>query len=147
MSLMSSSLLLQQRPTCIVRLIWIVLETGGWWPDSSLFVGCCFADLFRIVHTIFVQFPSSFFSIRLVSVYMVHPYSRIDTTAAWKKLHFISSDRSDFDMINNLSIAVQAITRLILMSLSVNEILLPRYLNLSTIFREMPFWVRYYLFD
>ena len=30
-----------------------------------------------------------FFSIRFVSVYVVHPYSSIDTSAAWKKLHFI----------------------------------------------------------
>ena len=33
--------------------------------------------------------PSSFFSSRLVSVHVVHPYSSIDTTAAWKKLRFI----------------------------------------------------------
>ena len=35
--------------------------------------------------------PSSFFSNRLVSVQVVHPYSSIDTTAAWKKLRFILS--------------------------------------------------------
>ena len=29
-----------------------------------------------------------FFSIRLVSVHVVHPYSRINTTAAWKKTMF-----------------------------------------------------------
>ena len=38
--------------------------------------------------------PSSFFSRRFVSVQVVHPYSSIDTTAAWKKLRFILSVRS-----------------------------------------------------
>ena len=32
---------------------------------------------------------SSFFSSRLVSVQVVHPYSSIDTTTAWKKLHIV----------------------------------------------------------
>ena len=38
------------------------------------------------------------FSIRLVSVHVVHPYSCIDTTAFWKKLCFILSVRSDFQI-------------------------------------------------
>ncbi len=33
--------------------------------------------------------------LNLVSVHVVHPYSSIDTTTAWKKLHFILSVRSD----------------------------------------------------
>ena len=36
------------------------------------------------------------------------PYSSIDTTAAWKKLWFILSVRSNFHMIDSLSIAVHA---------------------------------------
>ena len=31
----------------------------------------------------------AFFSILFVSVHAMHPYSRMDTIAAWKKLHFI----------------------------------------------------------
>ena len=46
-----------------------------------------------------MQFPSSFLSSRLVSVHVVHPYSSIDSTAAWKKLRFILLVRSDFHMI------------------------------------------------
>ena len=65
---------------------------------------------------------------------MVHSYSRIDTTAAWKKLGFILSDKFDFHMIDNLLIAVYAYTSYILTSFSVDEMLLPRYECLSTIF-------------
>ena len=40
-SLMSSSLLLQEYPTCLVRLILIVFVMGGRWPYTCCFVGCC----------------------------------------------------------------------------------------------------------
>ena len=39
-SLMSSSLLLQQCPACLVRLTWIVFVIGGRWPYSWCLVGC-----------------------------------------------------------------------------------------------------------
>ena len=54
-SLMSSSLLLQQCPACLVRLTWIVFVIGGRWPYSWCLVGCCRQDLFKIarrtIHT------------------------------------------------------------------------------------------------
>ena len=125
-SLMSSSLLLQQCPLCIVHLIRMVFEMGGSWPYSCCFVGCCFHDLFNIARSIFVQLSSSFFSIHLVSVHVVHPYSSMNMTAAWKRLRFILSNRSDFHMINNLSIAFHAFACNVLMSFSVDETLLPR---------------------
>ena len=46
-SLMSSSLLLQQCPACLVRLTWIVFVIGGRWPYSWCLVGCCRQDLLR----------------------------------------------------------------------------------------------------
>ena len=46
-SLMSSSLLLQQCPACLVRLTWIVFVIGGRWPYSWCLVGCCRQDLFN----------------------------------------------------------------------------------------------------
>ena len=53
-----------------------------------LFVGCFFPDLFSIARSILVQFPFSFFSIRFVSIHVVHhPYSRIDTTATISDIH------------------------------------------------------------
>ena len=89
-----------------VRLIWMVLEMGGRWSYICCLVWCCFEDLFNIARCILVLFPSSFFAIRLVSVHLVHLYSRSGTNVAWRKFRFILSDRSDFHMIDNLSIAV-----------------------------------------
>ena len=123
---MSSSLLLQQCPTCLVHLTWIVFVMGGKWPYSCRFVGCWLHDLFNIACSILVQLPSSFFSICLVSIHVVHPYSSIDTTAAWKKLRFILSVRSDFHMTDSLSIAIHPFVSRVWMSVSVDETLLPR---------------------
>ena len=50
-SLMSSSLLLQQCPACLVRLTWIVFVIGGRWPYSWCLVGCCRQDLFKIARS------------------------------------------------------------------------------------------------
>ena len=44
-SLMSSSLLLQQCPACLVRLTCIVFVMGGRWPYSWCLVGYCHQDL------------------------------------------------------------------------------------------------------
>ena len=125
-SLMSSSLLPQQCPACLVRLTCIVFVMGSKWPYSWCLVGCCPQDLFNIVLNILVSLLSCFFFSRLVCVQVVHPYSNIDTTAAWKKLLFILSVRSDFNMIKSLSIAVNAFVSRVSMSFSVDETLLPR---------------------
>ena len=101
---------------------------------------CYFQDLFNIAHSILVQFLSCFFSMHLVNIHVVNPYSRIDTTTGWKKSCFILSDRSDFHMIDSLSI-VHAFARHILTSLSIDGILLPRYMNLFTNFRALLFRV------
>ena len=53
-SLMSSSLLLQQCPACLVRLTWIVFVIGGRWPYSWCLVVCCRQDLFKIARSILV---------------------------------------------------------------------------------------------
>ena len=79
---MSSFLLPQQCPACLVRLIGMVLEMGDRWPYSCCFAGCWFQGLFNIVRSILVQFPSSFFFKCFFSVHVAHPYGRIDTTAA-----------------------------------------------------------------
>ena len=53
-SLISSSLLLQQCPACLVRLTCIVFVIGGRWPYSWCLVGCCGQDLFNIARNILV---------------------------------------------------------------------------------------------
>ena len=53
-SLMSSSLLLQQCPACLIRLTWIVFVIGCRWPYSWCLVGCCRQDLFKIARSILV---------------------------------------------------------------------------------------------
>ena len=53
-SLMSSSLLLQQCPACLVRLNCKVFVMGGKWPYSWCHVGCCRQDLFNIALNILV---------------------------------------------------------------------------------------------
>ena len=126
LSLMSSSLHLQPCPACLVRLTWIVFVIGGRWPYSCCFVGCCLQDLSNIARSILVYLPSSFFSICLVSVHVMHPYSIINMTASWKKLLFIISVRSDFHMTDRVSIAVHAIACRVFMSVSVDETLLSR---------------------
>ena len=63
---------------------------------------------------------------------MVHPYCSMDTAPVWKKSCFILLDRPDFYMIDSLLIVVHVFTMRMLTSLSVDEILLPRYVNLST---------------
>ena len=52
---------------------------------------------------------------------------------------FILSEKSDFYVVDNLSIVVYALPMLILTLLSVDEILLPMYMNWSTNFRGLPF--------
>ena len=53
-SLMSSFLLLQQCPACLVHWTGIVFVIGGRWPYSWCLVGCCCQDLFKIARSILV---------------------------------------------------------------------------------------------
>ena len=119
---------------------------GGRWPYSCCFEECCFQDLFITACSIHVQLPSSSFFLRFVSIQVVHSYSSMDTTAASKKLRFILPDRSDLHMTDSLSIVVHVFGRRVLMSFSVDEMLLPRYVNLSTSFWDPPFRVEIFLF-
>ena len=108
----------------------------GRWLYSCCFVGCYLRDLFNIARSILGLLLSSFFFIDLVSVHVVHPCSSIDTTAAWKKLRFILSVRSDFHMTDSLFMAVHAFANRV--SFSVGGTLLPRLVTLSISFRELP---------
>ena len=85
-SLMSSSLLLQQCPACLVRLTWIVFMMGGRWPYSWCLVGCCCQDLFNIALNILVKLRSSFFFSRLFIYIYIYIYIYTHThTHIWIK--------------------------------------------------------------
>ena len=72
-SLISSSLLLQQCPACLVRLTWIVL----WWEVGGRIVGALWGVASRTCSILLAAFLCSyrlaFFSSRFVSVQVVHP--------------------------------------------------------------------------
>ena len=124
---MSSSLL----PACLVRLIQMVLQMGGNCLYSCRFEGCC-SGIFSVQLLAFLfSFRLAFFSIRLVSVYVVYPFSSIDTTAAWKNcILFYRIGKTSY-IINNILIAVHTFARRILPSFLVDETFLQRYMNLS----------------
>ena len=69
-SLMSSSLLLQQCPACLVRLTWIVFVIGGRWPYSWCLVGCCCQDLFSTQECCVQSWTSSSIKMALISNYL-----------------------------------------------------------------------------
>ena len=123
-SLMSSSQHHQQSPACLVRLTVIIFVMGGRWSCSCCFLGCCFQDLFNTVRSIIAA--KVFFPIRLDSVQVVHPYSSIDTTSAWKKLRFLLLVRSDFHKTDSLSIAAHDFASRSLRFFSVDETLRQR---------------------
>ena len=74
----------------------------------------------------------SFFFRRSASIHPGHPYSSTDTAITRKKSSIILSEISDFHMIDYQSISVNAFPKRMLTSLSEDEILLPRNLNLTT---------------
>ena len=121
---MSLPLLLHQRPACLARLIWMAFKMSGRRPYSCYFVECCLPDSFNTTSNILVQLPSSFLFIHLVSVHIVNPYSSIDTTTAWKKMHFILSDRAVFHMTDSLSMAIHGFVSRVLISFSEDGTLL-----------------------
>ena len=92
-------------------------------------------QLARISMTISHQPSLSFIAPGRSSVQ--HPVST-DTTTAWKNYLFSLSVRSDFHMPDNLFIAYHVFPIRVLTSLSVDEILLSRYVNCSTGFRGLP---------
>ena len=93
----------------------------------------------RMIWFLFIlgHFPSSFSSKRFVKVQFVQPYISTDTATVWKDFNLAISERLDFHTVNNLSRAVSDISKRILTSLTVDEILQPRNVKLSTNFRDL----------
>ena len=74
-SLMSSFLLLQECPACLVRLTWIVFVVGGRWPYSWCFVECYRQDLFNIALSVCV-WVGGIYSDKARSRRILHYYGR-----------------------------------------------------------------------
>ena len=72
---------------------------------------------------------SSFFSMCFVNVYVVHPYRSNDAATVWKKSRLVLWEKSDFHLIGSRSIVSLTFAKHVLSSLSVDEILLPKYMN------------------
>ena len=123
-------------------------------PYRCCFVKCCFEDFFKISCSIRVLFPSIFFFWRFVKVKMAQLYYSTHTPTAWKKARLILSE---IILVDNMSIAVLAFPMEKLTSLSVDKILLPRYVKWSKHFRGLSFnvemvpsflkntWTQFYL--
>ena len=75
-----------------------------------------------------------------ICIFLYESADNNTTTATVKKnSRFILSERSEFYMVNNLSIVVNTVPMYMLTSLSIDEILLPRYMNWSTNFKSLLF--------
>ena len=78
---------------------------------------------------ILVYFLSSLFFQHFVKVQAVPPYNSTDIAKALKNSDFILSEKLKLQMVDNLSISVCVFTMHMVTLLSVDEILLPRYVN------------------
>ena len=87
-SLMSSSLLLQQCPACLVRLTWIVFVVGGRWPYSWCLMGCCRQDNLSLltlkyegqqafIGLVFSQIPNIFYDLHKIYLFKIHQWLMI----------------------------------------------------------------------
>ena len=108
-------------PAYLVYIIWMVLEMGSKLPYNYCFVGFYFKKLFDIACRSCLVFS---LYIKSASIWCI--YCSINTTTTWKKASIFLSDRSDFHMIDSILITVQAFVWCKLISLSVDEMLLPR---------------------
>ena len=83
----------------------------------------------------FSSFPYSFSSRHFVRIWEVQSYNSTDLATAWKSSCFILLEISNFYVVDNLSIVVHALPLCIFTLLSLDEILLPRYINWSKLSR------------
>ena len=110
----------------------------GKWQCNCYFVGYCLQNLFKTACSMLGSYHLAFSpNILLKSKWCSHTV--VLTTTDWKNSHLIQSERSDFNMVDNLSMTVHALPICMLTLLSVDEILLLRYMNRSDNFRGLLF--------
>ena len=87
-SLLSSSLLLYQCPTCLDCLSWMACGMGGKWLYNCCFLGCCFVQKSMQYPCIV---PINIFFNHFVIFQVVQLYSCTDMATAWKNSWFLYS--------------------------------------------------------
>ena len=134
------SLFLQQCPVCLICLTWVVCKIGGQWPANI--VALLWGVMPRIYskqHNIafFCNSHLAFSScILLESRWCIHTV--VLTQPQLGRNQILSNQRKHISIwFIDLSIAVHTFASQILILLSVDEILLLRYVNWSTNFRGL----------
>ena len=70
-----------------------------------------------------------FFSKYFFKIQVVQLFNSTDMAIAWKNSHLILSETSDFHIVDNMSVAIHALSMCMLTLFSVDKILLPSYFN------------------
>ena len=92
----SSSGCLTQYPASFNLLSAILLDNLGRLPYKSMLVLCSFQLTFNAILNMRVYVPSKDFSIAFVSVHVLQPYNRTDSTVAVNSLVLILFGSEDF---------------------------------------------------
>ena len=137
-SVLSSSLLLKPFPACLFRLIWIFCVLGGKSPHRYYFIGSCFQYMFKTTWVSLNKYrlaltPSVSLKCNWCKVTIVL------TSLQFGRITILLNQRSSFHKVNNLSIAAIVLPMGMLISLSFDDILLPRYMNRFANFRGLSF--------
>ena len=117
------------------------LEDVCYWSCAAIqqvFYGYGFQDWFKRTRIILVHFPSRFFFMYFFKVQAVQLYS-CTTRLQLGKSPVLWYQRDQIFLIINLSIAFYALCMLMLISLSVDWILLPTYVNWFHDIRHLSF--------
>ena len=139
----TSPLVPQQYPAYLVPFTEMICVMGGKWSYSSSFVECWFHGLFKTANSL-CNTHIAFSPNVLLESQVVQLYNSTDTGTDWKNSCSILLKRLHFHMVDNLLIAVYAFPKHMLTSLSVDAILLPRYVKWSINFRRLLFNLRYW---
>ena len=120
------------------HVLFIFLGCSVWWEACGCTAALLWHAISRIIFEQQVAFSGrSYLDFSICFLLLSKWCIRTNTVIAWKKPHFILSERSGYHMINNLQVAVNAFPMPELTLLSVDKILQPRYVNWCTNFRAL----------
>ena len=134
----NSSLRRQQCPAKRRRRCWISLESVGMFPYSSVLRTLSSQVKPRVLRSIRVNTPSSFFCRVWVRVQVSAPYSNILRTRVWKSWIFMLLFKEDFQILSSLLWAFHAWAMRIFISVEEEANQDPRYLKSLTASNSFP---------